>query len=52
MDTNESSVTLVDENLGLQAALTNYVGHWSKHFGIRVQLHTGPSTDERLTPRR
>ena len=38
------------ENLGLQAALTNYVGHWSKHFGIRVQLHTGPSTDERLTP--
>jgi signal transduction histidine kinase len=37
------------ENLGLQAALTNYVRHWSKHFGIRAQLHTGRSTDERLT---
>jgi PAS domain S-box-containing protein len=37
------------ENLGLQAALTNYVRHWSKHFGIRAQLHTGQSTDERLT---
>jgi PAS domain S-box-containing protein len=37
------------ENLGLQAALTNHVRHWSKHFGIRAQLHTGKSTDERLT---
>jgi PAS domain S-box-containing protein len=37
------------EDLGLQAALTNYVRHWSKHFGIRAQLHTGQSTDERLT---
>jgi signal transduction histidine kinase len=37
------------EDLGLQAALTSYVRHWSKHFGIRAQLHTGRSTDERLT---
>jgi PAS domain S-box-containing protein len=37
------------ETLGLQAALTNYVRHWSKHSGIRAQLHTGQSTDERLT---
>ena len=37
------------QDLGLQAALTNYVRHWSKHFGIRAQLHTGQSTDERLT---
>ena len=37
------------ENLGLQAALTNYVHQWSKHFGIRAQLHTGQSIDERLT---
>ena len=37
------------ENLGLQAALTNYVRNWSKHFGIRAQLHTSQSTDERLT---
>jgi PAS domain S-box-containing protein len=37
------------EDLGLQAALTNYVGNWSKHFGIHAQLHTGQSTDERLT---
>jgi signal transduction histidine kinase len=38
------------EDLGLQAALTNYVRNWSKHFGVRAQLHTGRSTDERLTP--
>jgi signal transduction histidine kinase len=38
------------QDLGLQAALTNYVRHWSKHFGIRAQLHTRRSTDERLTP--
>jgi signal transduction histidine kinase len=37
------------ESVGLQAALTTYVRNWSKHFGIRVQLHTGRSTDERLT---
>jgi PAS domain S-box-containing protein len=38
------------EELGLQQALTNYVGSWSKHFGIRAQLHTRQSTSERLTP--
>jgi PAS domain S-box-containing protein len=38
------------QDLGLQAALTNYVRHWSKHFGIRAQLHTRRSTAERLTP--
>ena len=37
------------ENLGLPAALTSYVRHWSKHFGIRAQLHTDQSTSERLT---
>jgi PAS domain S-box-containing protein len=37
------------EDLGLHAALTTYVRNWSKHFGIRAQLHTGRSTDERLT---
>jgi PAS domain S-box-containing protein len=36
------------EELSLPAALTNYVRNWSKHFGIPAQLHTGPSTDERL----
>jgi PAS domain S-box-containing protein len=34
---------------GLRTALTNYVTTWSKHFGIRAQLHASPSTDERLT---
>ena len=37
------------EDLGLRAALTDYVSHWSKQFGIRAQLHTSQSTDERLT---
>jgi PAS domain S-box-containing protein len=35
---------------GLRAALTNYVGNWSKHFNIPARLHTSQSTDERLTP--
>jgi PAS domain S-box-containing protein len=39
------------EDLGLQAALTNYVRTWSKHFGIHARLHTGQSIDERLTSR-
>jgi PAS domain S-box-containing protein len=38
------------ETSGLQAALTNYVRSWSKHVGIRAELHTGRSTAERLTP--
>jgi PAS domain S-box-containing protein len=37
------------EDLGLRAALTNYVRNWSKHFGIPARLHTSRSTDERLT---
>ena len=37
------------ETLGLQAALTNYVGTWSRHFGIRGQLHTSGLRFERLT---
>jgi signal transduction histidine kinase len=37
------------EDLGLQAALTDYVRNWSKRFGISAQLHTSRSTDERLT---
>jgi PAS domain S-box-containing protein len=37
------------EDLGLAAALTNYAHSWSKHFGIRVQLHTSRSTNDRLT---
>jgi len=36
------------EELGLPAALAQYVRNWSKHFGIRAQLHAGQSTDERL----
>ena len=36
------------EDVGLRAALTNYVQTWSQHVGIRVQLHTNPSTGERL----
>jgi PAS domain S-box-containing protein len=38
------------DTLGLQAALTNYVRNWSKHFGIAVELHVSRLTDERLTP--
>jgi PAS domain S-box-containing protein len=36
------------ESLGLQAALSEYVRHWSKHSGIPARLHTAQST-ERLT---
>ena len=36
------------EDVGLRAALTNFVHNWSQHFAIRVQLHTAQSTDERL----
>ena len=34
--------------VGLRAALTNFVHNWSKHFGIHVQLHTSRSTGDRL----
>jgi two-component system sensor histidine kinase UhpB len=37
------------EEVGLRAALTNVVHHWSQHFGIRVRLHTSHATDERVT---
>jgi PAS domain S-box-containing protein len=37
------------ENVGLRAALTNFVHNWSKHFGIHVQLHASGSSDESLT---
>ena len=36
------------ENIGLAAALRDYVSNWSKHFSVRVQLHTSSSADERL----
>jgi PAS domain S-box-containing protein len=37
-------------DVGLHGALTNFVHNWSRHFGIRVQLHTNGSTDARLPP--
>lgn len=37
------------ENVGLRAALTNFVHNWSKHFGIHVQVHATGSSDGRLT---
>jgi PAS domain S-box-containing protein len=40
---------VLDEN-GLHAALADYVGNWSRHFGIRVQLHSGRSSGDRLSP--
>jgi two-component system sensor histidine kinase UhpB len=33
---------------GLHSALTNYVRNWSKHFGIKAQLHTGCAKEDRL----
>lgn len=36
------------EDVGLRAALTNFVHHWSTHLGIHVELHASRSTDERL----
>ena len=36
------------ENIGLRAALTNFVHHWSKHLGIHVELRASRSSDERL----
>jgi PAS domain S-box-containing protein len=37
------------EGLGLAAALTEYAGNWSKHSGIRAELHITRPADERLT---
>ena len=33
---------------GLHSALTNHVRNWSKHFGIKVQLHTSRPPEDRL----
>jgi PAS domain S-box-containing protein len=40
----------VIEDVGLSAALTNYVHAWSKHFGIPARLHASQATDQRVTP--
>lgn len=37
------------EELGLRAALTNYLHRWSAHFGIPARLHATQSRDEPLT---
>ena len=36
------------DDLGLRAALTNYVQDWSKRVGIAAELHTSGLLDERL----
>jgi two-component system sensor histidine kinase UhpB len=36
------------DDLGLRAALTNYVQDWSKRVGIRAQVHTSGLWDNRL----
>ena len=38
------------DDLGLRAALTNYVQDWSKRVNIRAQLHTAGLLDDRLAP--
>jgi PAS domain S-box-containing protein len=38
------------QNVGLRAALSNFVHNWSKHSGVHVRLHTGQSSDEPLAP--
>ena len=38
------------ESLGLAAALREYVGNWSAHVGIPVQLHTNTAAASRLPP--
>jgi two-component system, NarL family, sensor histidine kinase UhpB len=38
------------DDLGLRAALTNYVQDWSRRFGIAARLHTCGLLDERLSP--
>jgi PAS domain S-box-containing protein len=37
------------DDLGLRAALTNYVQNWSKRVGIHAQLHTSGLLDDRLS---
>lgn len=36
------------DDLGLCAALSNYVNNWSKHFGIRTELHVSGMEQDRL----
>jgi PAS domain S-box-containing protein len=36
------------DDLGLVAALTNYVKRWSEHFGVYAQLHTSDIEPDRL----
>lgn len=36
------------DDLGLRAALANYVQDWSRRFGIAAELHTSGLLDERL----
>jgi signal transduction histidine kinase len=37
------------DDLGLVAALTNYVRHWSQHFGVNANLHASGLEPGRLT---
>ncbi len=37
------------DDLGLVAALTNYVRHWSQHFGVNANLHVTGMEPGRLT---
>jgi PAS domain S-box-containing protein len=37
------------DDLGLMAALTSYVKRWSKHFGVKAELHEGGMEKDRLT---
>jgi PAS domain S-box-containing protein len=37
------------DDLGLRAALTNYVQNWSKRVGIAAELHTSGLLDDRLS---
>jgi PAS domain S-box-containing protein len=38
------------ESRGLAAALREYVGNWSQHFGVQLRLHTNVPDDDRLLP--
>jgi PAS domain S-box-containing protein len=38
------------DDLGLRAALANYVNDWAKRVGIRAELHTAGLMDARLPP--
>ena len=38
------------DDLGLRAALTNYLQDWSKRVGIAAELHTAGLMDDRLPP--